>query len=411
MKKPLSLIILLGIITYASTFTTNQPKFLTNDLANPSNDYYESYLAISDIPDPEVLWVQPVNGTCGCSNSNGNCTCESSSLSCNISFFDGTWGILPFGASVNYTSINSTGILQTETYLCPIDYNPPLIFPTIAILVGICLVILLLIDRSFKPAYLRDGPLIIRLYRYATTMNTFWPAVNLAITMGYLYYLLNNQTFTPYITGTSGTSQSYIVINSNWYANNPGGITPGNYTGTGILQVNGQNCIVQETSEQDYSAGSVFPSYPGIVIFLILSLVHTFHTVFDPNRKLVNYIIYCIATGVNMTTASWTWEVWDTCYALLPEYDPDLFMVYAYLGVFEVVCLVLVIVIFCCKDNWHGYVVCFGILMGLGGFVFKILTYFQLAVRYYPKLVFILDAVYHSGHLLPCLCSGKNPFK
>lgn len=381
MNKILAILILFGITTCALTLTQEQ-----------------SFLAVV----PSSVQPQPADG-CGCSNVFGNCTCISTSLSCNTTFFDGTWGILPYGASVNYTSQASPLTpAQTETYLCQIDYNPPFIFPTIIVLAFIGLVLLIIIDRIRRPESLQ-GSLLKKAYKYGTTMNTFWPIVHLAITMGYILYLIEGQSFTFITTGTTSEYLYYILVNTNWYINNPHAInlTTNAATSQSILQVNGQNCWVQETTPGDYSY-NFFPSYYGIVGFLIISLVHVGLSIFRPNAKMYNYLVNCIATGVNMTTGSWTWTVWDTCYALLPEYDPGLFQVYIYLAGTEMVGFVLVtIMLICSRGKITGCIKGIAVLMGAAGLVFKILTYFQLAVRYYPKLVLILDIFYHLDNILP----------
>lgn len=108
---------------------------------------------------------------------------------------------------MNYT--NSTA---SETYSCSIDYDPPLIFPTICILIGISFVILLCLDRIFKSPYFNDAPLYIRAYRYVMMIHTFWSAAQVAYTIGYQFSLFNGQPFTPYITVTSGTTQFYVAL-------------------------------------------------------------------------------------------------------------------------------------------------------------------------------------------------------
>lgn len=192
-----------------------------------------------------------VVGGCGCANVTGNCTCDSGSLACTITFFDGTYGNIPPGSSAIYTYYpGDWPYPMTESYYCPLSYDPPAILITIICLVISGILTLLYLNKRYDPEFFQAPSTIKKIYRLGTILNMFWPSVHMSITMGYLYWLINSQTFTPFQvpapeSDTSDNTPYYILVNADWYSpNNQTIIIPTNST-----TVNGQECYVSTDTE------------------------------------------------------------------------------------------------------------------------------------------------------------------
>ena len=260
-------------------------------------------LTVEDTHGTQCWVFTSVVGGCGCTNVTGNCTCESASLACNITFFDGTWGIVPPGSSALYTWYPEGWIYAaTELYYCPLSYDPPAILITILCLVISGALTLCYLAKRYDPEFFQASNIGKKIYRFGTILNMFWPTVHMSITLGYLYWLMNSQTFTPIEVPPPNSDASdetpyYILVNADWYTPQTTYVIPDNAT-----TVNGQDCYVSTATEPTYA-----PGYPGIVIFLIISLIHTFYTMFWPENKKINYFVYCLSTAVNLFTVPWTW--------------------------------------------------------------------------------------------------------